>query len=212
MGVMMAKVFQKMLEEFGLTKKILSFNADNASSNDMQTTKLDELDKSFDKETRACCFNHTLQLLAKTHLKPFNSALSGKATEDGEMAIPEEIKDSDGLLMPEDEGEGKGKDEDEDEVTDHDDKEDKDDGIDELVELGEDKQTRLLEDTAAVCQAVTKVRIDDGVKFVRVLANFISRSGNPHSQPFIRQLPPSQLGVATAMSSTSKSASSPVMS
>lgn len=155
----MARAFQKMLEEFGLTEKILSFNADNASPNDTQTTKLDQLDNSFDKENRARCFNHTLQLSAKTLLKPFNSALSGKATESDEIAIPDGIEDPDGLLMPEDEGEGEG--EDEDEVMDHD---DEDDGIDELAELDEDEQTRLLEDTATVRQAVTKVRlIDNGI-------------------------------------------------
>jgi|SRR5882724_9852543 len=99
------------------------------------------------------------------------------------MAITEEIEDPDGLLMLEDEG--KGKDEDEDEVTDHDEEEDKDDGIDELVELSEDEQTKLLEDTAAVCQAVTKVGINDHVEIVQVLTNFISRSNNSHLQSFI---------------------------
>ena len=125
------------------------------------------------------------------------------------MAITDKIKDPDDLLMPEDEGEG----ENEDEATDCDKEEDKDDGgIDELAELDEDEQTRLLEDTAAVCQAVTKVRINDGVKIVRVLTNFISRSDNSHLQSFIRQLSLFQPGVAIAVSSTSKSASSSMMS
>jgi len=70
------------------------------------------------------------------------------------MAITEEIEDPDGLLMPEDEGEGED--------------EDKDDCIDELAELSEDKQTRLLENTAVVCQAVTKVRINDHCRVARV--------------------------------------------
>ena len=103
----MAIVFQKMLKKFGLSKKILFFNADNASSNNMQMMKLDQLGNSFNKENCACCFNHTLQLLAKTLLKPFNLALSGKAAEDDEMAITKEIEDPEGLLMPE--GEGKDK-------------------------------------------------------------------------------------------------------
>jgi hypothetical protein len=158
----MAIAFQKMLKEFGLSEKMLSFNANNASSNDTQTTKLDQLDNSFDKENYTRCFNHTLQLLAKTLLKPFNLALSGKATEDDNMAITEEIEDPEGLLMPEDEGEGQDEDEDEDKVMDHDDE----DNVDELAELSEDEQTRLLEDTAAVRQAVTKVRINDGVEIV----------------------------------------------
>ena len=154
----MAKAFQKMLQEFGLTRKILSFNANNASANDMQTMKLDELDNSFNKENRIRCFNHTMQLSAKALLKPFTSGLSGKQTNDDEMAITE-IEDPDGLLM-------EGDDDDEDKVdvengvTNHGKEDDVDDGIDEIVELGEDEQTRLLEETAAVCQAVSKVRID----------------------------------------------------
>ena len=36
----MAKAFQNMLECFGLTQKILTFNTDNATANDKQTTKL----------------------------------------------------------------------------------------------------------------------------------------------------------------------------
>ena len=206
MGVTMVKAFHNMLKEFGLTEKILSFNADNVSSNDMQMTKMDQLDNSFDKENRARCFNHTLQLLAKTLLKPFNSALSGKATEDDEMPITEEIEDPDGLLMPEDE------DKDKDRVTDHDDEEDKDDGIDKLAELSEDEQTRLLEDTTAVCQAVTKVRINNGVEIFLVLTNFISRSDNSRLQSFIQQLSLFRLGVAIAVTSSSKSAPSPMMS
>ena len=77
----MVNVFQKMLQQFGLTKKILAINADNATSNDMQTTKLDQLDNTFDKENWVRCFNHTLQLSAKALLKPYNVGLSAKATD-----------------------------------------------------------------------------------------------------------------------------------
>jgi len=48
----MANAFQAMLARFGLTEKILAFNADNATSNDKQTMKLDQLDNSFHKENR----------------------------------------------------------------------------------------------------------------------------------------------------------------
>ncbi|KAG1724798.1 hypothetical protein EDB19DRAFT_1834044 [Suillus lakei] len=51
-GAAMAKAFQAMLERFGLTKRILAVNADNATANDAQTTKL---------------------LSAKALLKPFSS-------------------------------------------------------------------------------------------------------------------------------------------
>jgi hypothetical protein len=74
----MANAFQDMLEKSGLTTKILAINADNATSNDTQTTKLDQLDNSFDEENRVRCFNHTLQLSVKSLLKPFNTAISEK--------------------------------------------------------------------------------------------------------------------------------------
>ncbi|KAG1779315.1 hypothetical protein EV702DRAFT_936139, partial [Suillus placidus] len=58
----LARIFQKILEDFGLTQKILAFNGDNATSNDTQTTKLDQLPNSFTKENCARCLNHMLQL------------------------------------------------------------------------------------------------------------------------------------------------------
>jgi len=48
----MANAFQKMLQQFGLTKKIHSVNANNATLNDTQTTKLDQLDNAFEEENR----------------------------------------------------------------------------------------------------------------------------------------------------------------
>ena len=78
----MAKVFQGMLGQFGLTEKILTVNVDNATLNDTQTTKLSQMDNSFDKQNCVRCFNHTLQLSAKSLLKPFNTALSGSTTDD----------------------------------------------------------------------------------------------------------------------------------
>ena len=77
--------FQDMLKWFGLTEKVLTLNADSATSNDTQTTKLDQLDNLFHKENQVRCFNHTLQLSAKALLTPFNAALSDKTTEDDEQ-------------------------------------------------------------------------------------------------------------------------------
>ncbi|KAF8877777.1 hypothetical protein BD779DRAFT_1415663, partial [Infundibulicybe gibba] len=54
--------FQKMLVEHGLEQKILAFNGDNATSNDTQTDKLDQLPNSFNRINRVRCFNHTMQL------------------------------------------------------------------------------------------------------------------------------------------------------
>ena len=75
----MAVAFQEMLKRFGLTEKIHALNADNATSNDKQTTKLDALPNSFEEENRVRCFNHTMQLSAKSLLAPLNPAISQKA-------------------------------------------------------------------------------------------------------------------------------------
>ena len=143
----MPKAFQAMLECFSLTEKILTVNADNATANDKQTTKLDSLNNSFNKENRVRCFNHTIQLSATTLLKPFNMALSRKAADKVEAS--EENAEEE--LVPEIE------EEDEDEGEDDDDQDDEDDGIDKLQELTESKQEWVLENTAVVCQTVTKV-------------------------------------------------------
>jgi hypothetical protein len=47
---MMAKAFQDMLEQFGLSEKILGLHANNASANDKLTTKLSSLDNLFKVE------------------------------------------------------------------------------------------------------------------------------------------------------------------
>src|SRR5713101_4664775 len=96
----MANAFQAMLARFGLTEKILAFNADNATSNDKQTTKLDQLDNSFHKENRVRCFNHTMQLSAKALLKPFNTALS-RTTADDSIDEDEDVP----MLIDEEDGE-----------------------------------------------------------------------------------------------------------
>jgi hypothetical protein len=58
-------------------------NADNATSNNTQSEALAGMANSYDEVNRVRCFNHTLQLSAKTLLRPFNTAL-GKAAEDDE--------------------------------------------------------------------------------------------------------------------------------
>jgi len=147
----MAKVFQDMLEQFGLTEKILGINADNASANDKQTTKLSSLNNSFKEEYRARCFNHTLQLSAKTLLKPFNTALSSKVAD--EVNIGDDDNDDPLILAdPDEEGEEEDNNDNNDEE-----KDDDDDGVDELETLSEEERMEVLEDTAAVRATVTKV-------------------------------------------------------
>ena len=121
----MANTFQEMLERFGLTKKILTFNADNATSNDTQTTKLHELDNSFSKENWVQCFNHTLQLSAKSFLKPLNPAFSRNATDDNDDIT---AQDDDPTQAVQDDSEEEGRDEEGADVED----DVKDDNLDEL--------------------------------------------------------------------------------
>ena len=140
----MANAFQKMLEQFRLTEKIHAVNADNASPNDTLTTKLDQLDNTFEEENRARCFNHTLQLSAKTLLKPFNIGLSGNVTDDDDHSTQDDNGDS---AIVEDDEEDEG---DEEERA-------EDDNINELEELSEDEQSQVLEETTVVRETVTKV-------------------------------------------------------
>jgi hypothetical protein len=69
-----------MFVRFSIENKILPFNANNASPNDKQTSKLADLPNSFEATDHVQCFNHTMQLSAKTLLRPFNDAL-GKALD-----------------------------------------------------------------------------------------------------------------------------------
>ena len=81
---------------------------------------------SFDVANRVRCFNHTLQLSAKTLLRPFNAGL-GKTTEDSND------NDTDDLLDEELD------DDNDDGLPDVPDADDIDDGIDEMNELDADQ-------------------------------------------------------------------------
>jgi hypothetical protein len=120
-------------------------------------TKLDAMSNSFDEVNRVRCFNHTLQLSAKTLLKPFNVGFSSNKAGDKQTSDGNEDSDgdSDGLLVEEDlddDKEGMG----DDECGLNDDIED---DVDELGELDEDRLTKLMEETAAVHAVVSKVSL-----------------------------------------------------
>jgi hypothetical protein len=120
-------------------------------ANDKQTVKLDALPNSFKKENCVQCFNHTLQLSAKSLLTLFNPAISQKATQDDKMLE----EGDDNQLLPEDDTEEEdGKDNSEEDVEKND---DKDNNINELEELSENKQVQVLENTVEVHKTVTKV-------------------------------------------------------
>jgi hypothetical protein len=135
--------------------QILALNADNATSNDSQTAVLAQMENTFEDVNRARCFNHMLQLSAKTLLKPFNAGMSstkpalqeeeydnfdnemptllddnGDSNEDGH----EDGHDGGGEYL---DGEGEPEDADGDE-------------IDELNQLDEQEREKILMDTSVV--------------------------------------------------------------
>ena len=181
-GVAMAIAFQNMLKQFELNSKILTFNADNVTSNDTQTTKLNALNNSFNEESQVQCFNHTLQLSTKTLLKPFNTTLSRKAADDDDTAMYQ--NDISQTILEDNEGDRDG---DADENEDEDIGEDlQDDDIDELQELNKEDLEQILEETAAVCMTVTKVRFAKQRTFAFLPTNYliVYRSSNHHLLSF----------------------------
>ena len=127
-GVTIVKAFQAMLKCFGLTKKILTVNADNMTANDKWTTKHNTLDNSFEKANCVQCFNHATQLSMKTLLAPFNTAISGAVSEEDhyDELLPEVKQDNKGDNDSDDNSDS-DMDDKEEEVND-----DEDDGVDEL--------------------------------------------------------------------------------
>jgi hypothetical protein len=164
-GFTLAKAFQAMLEHFDLCNKVChvsrktnqfliqiiiqmhALNADNATSNDTQTSGLAQLDNSFEEEHHVWCFNHTIQLLAKALLRPFNPAL-GKAAEDVVVNDDDDMPDLE--LFDIDNGNDTG-----DESANADD--DAHDEVDELDKLDATEHEELLESTTVVRGTVLKV-------------------------------------------------------
>ena len=152
----MVKVFQHMLEQYGLTQKIHAVNADNMTANDRQTAKLTTLDNSFEEANHVQCFNHTLQLSAEALLTPFNMAISQAAARGNKM--PE---DDDNQLVPHknvyDKFASDDDDDDDNESEEVVDEVDEGDGIDGLDKMSGVEQEWVLENTAEVHETVTKV-------------------------------------------------------
>ena len=123
--------------------------ADNASLNDTQREALAGMNNSFEEENHVRCFNHTLQLSAKSLLRPFNPA-SGKVAKDNGTCSQ---KDLPCLNMEDDDSE-----EEEDGLSDVADVDDIDDKIDELDNMDADSREQLIADTAIVRAMVSKVK------------------------------------------------------
>ena len=125
-------------------------------------TKLNALNNYFEEANWVQCFNHTLQLSAKTLLAPFNTAISGNVTHNDKVSE----KDSNNELLPEvgqDDGDSDGDNDDDDDDDEEEEEEeeeecnDGDDGIDELQELSPNEWVWIMESTTVVCVTVTKV-------------------------------------------------------
>jgi hypothetical protein len=127
--------------------QILTFNGDNATSNDKQTTALDKLPNSFDATNHVQCFNHTIQLSAKALLKPFSASPKDNNesnNDDEDLEEGPEIHYED----PEDDRSNN---------NDNDNKEEEEE--DPLDELDEEAHEQLLEDTVVVHTTLNKVCI-----------------------------------------------------
>jgi hypothetical protein len=129
---------------------VLAITTDNASANDKLVQKLDKLENSFEADNHVHCFNHTLQLSAKTLIRPFNPGIAKDKDAD-------HLDDDTGVMLKVDDDDDNDADADADsdeELTD-----DRDDGIDEMEALSESEQEDLLENTAEIREAVSKVRL-----------------------------------------------------
>ena len=123
------------------------------------------MDNAFEEVNRACCFNHMLQLSAKTLLKPFNAGMSStKPTSEEEEfgGLDDEIPLLDDDALGDSEGDDNDSDEDGGEYPNGDGEpgDANDDEIDELSQLDELECDKILMNTAVIQQTVTKVCFD----------------------------------------------------
>ncbi|GBE87594.1 putative AC9 transposase [Sparassis crispa] len=144
-----------MLMSYGIEQKILAYNGDNATSNDTQTAELSILPNSFHEVNRARCFNHTLQLSAKSLLRPFNSAISSASEEAADLYV-----DMPALAEDSDDEDDDDNNNDDNEAAGYDDLDGDDlrEDVDELAALDEGAREELLSKTAEVRSTLTKVR------------------------------------------------------
>jgi hypothetical protein len=109
--------------------------------------ELDKLDNSFDADNRVRCFNHTIQLSAKALVQPFNPGMGKEKSADdddsgnGLAVVAPKLDDNNDVDADREDEEADG-----------------DDGIDEIEALSELDKEMLLEDTAVIREAVSKVR------------------------------------------------------
>ncbi|TFY78228.1 hypothetical protein EWM64_g5785 [Hericium alpestre] len=86
-GLNLAKVFAQVLDNFGISEKILSVTCDNASANDVMIQELERLLPEFPGETNHTrCFAHIVNLVAKSLLKQFDTKKGGAGADSGAEA------------------------------------------------------------------------------------------------------------------------------
>ncbi|PPQ88236.1 hypothetical protein CVT25_005286 [Psilocybe cyanescens] len=89
-GLNLAKAFADILEDFGISDKILSITSNNASNNGTMIVELSKLIPSFPGESNLTrCFNHVLSLVAKTAIRVFDVSEAVKDTIDERLALLE---------------------------------------------------------------------------------------------------------------------------
>jgi len=129
--------------------------------NDTQAVELAKLPNTFEETNHVCCFNHTLQLSAKTLLKPFNVTLAdgrNDCTEYNVLELEEvdnEESVEDGSKDDEDDNDNCDDDSDPDSALDF----DAEDGVDELEILPSGERADVLEQTSNIRDTVTKASV-----------------------------------------------------
>ncbi|KAJ6570418.1 hypothetical protein B0H10DRAFT_1840059, partial [Mycena sp. CBHHK59/15] len=136
----LAQAFQEMLERYKIEHKPLSFTGDSATSNDTQTTVLStNPNNSFAAANRVRCFNHILNISAKSLLRPFQKTVRRDGSE-----VMYSLADFEAPELEDEDREG-------------DEEDDKADDIDIFVEMSEEEQQLALQQMAAVQETISKV-------------------------------------------------------
>ncbi|KIL55792.1 hypothetical protein M378DRAFT_53553, partial [Amanita muscaria Koide BX008] len=151
-GLNLAAAFANVLEDFGISDKILSITCDNASNNDTMIEELEDLVAAFPGETnRTRCFAHIINLVAKSVLQQFDIP-KAKDGEDLNEPMRELVRLAENLEFEEESLQGD---------RESDDEGDKDDNVnsleDEREELSEAERRALKADVQPVCQMLVKV-------------------------------------------------------
>jgi hypothetical protein len=120
--------------------KALSFAGDSATSNDTQTTALStNPNNSFAAANRVRCFNHVLNISAKSLLRPFQKTVRRDGSE-----VMYSLADFEAPELEDEDREGEEEDDEGDEIN-------------IFVEMSEEEQQLALQQMAAVRETISKV-------------------------------------------------------